>query len=192
MAMDENFRRQLEEGGADVEGTLKRFMGNDGIYLKFLGKFPNDPNYANLGINMESANYEEAYKCAHALKGVVGNLGLTPIFENVSALVEEHTAQIPEPLEALLLVHLPLTGEKLVQGNTLHEILHDVDIFLRFKDVHDPGQHGMLKPLEDIGLRQEIKPGGLIFADLLHRPAGMKADMLRQIDGRHTAFANHA
>ena len=89
MAMDENFRRQLEEGGADVEGTLKRFMGNDGIYLKFLGKFPNDPNYANLGINMESANYEEAYKCAHALKGVVGNLGLTPIFENVSALVEE-------------------------------------------------------------------------------------------------------
>jgi len=42
-----------------------------------------------MGINMESANYEEAYKCAHALKGVVGNLGLTPIFENVSALVEE-------------------------------------------------------------------------------------------------------
>ncbi|MDE7246274.1 MAG: hypothetical protein K2N43_00130, partial [Lachnospiraceae bacterium] len=69
--------------------TLKRFMGNDGIYQKFLGKFPNDPNYANLGTNIESGNYEEAYKCAHALKGVVGNLGLTPIFDNVSTLVEE-------------------------------------------------------------------------------------------------------
>lgn len=89
MAMDEKFRRQLEESGADVEATLKRFMGNDGIYQKFLGKFPNDPNYANLGTNMESGDYEEAYKCAHALKGVVGNLGLTPIFENVSTLVEE-------------------------------------------------------------------------------------------------------
>ncbi len=87
--MDEKFRRQLEESGADVEATLKRFVGNDAIYQKFLGKFPNDPNYANLGANIESGNYEEAYKCAHALKGVVGNLGLTPIFENVSTLVEE-------------------------------------------------------------------------------------------------------
>lgn len=89
MAMDEKFRQQLEENGADVEATLKRFMGNDAIYLKFLGKFPGDPNYANLGANMEAGNYEEAYKCVHALKGVVGNLGLTPIFENVSVLVEE-------------------------------------------------------------------------------------------------------
>ncbi len=89
MAMDANFRRQLEENGADVEATLNRFMGNDAIYQKFLGKFPGDPNYANLGTNIESENYEEAYKCAHALKGVVGNLGLTPIYEAVSTLVEE-------------------------------------------------------------------------------------------------------
>ncbi len=89
MAMDANFRQQLEENGADVQATLNRFMGNDAIYQKFLGKFPNDPNYANLGTNIESGNYEEAYKCAHALKGVVGNLGLTPIYEAVSTLVEE-------------------------------------------------------------------------------------------------------
>lgn len=89
MAMDANFRQQLEENGADVQATLNRFMGNDAIYQKFLGKFPNDPNYENLGTNIESGNYEEAYKCAHALKGVVGNLGLTPIYEAVSTLVEE-------------------------------------------------------------------------------------------------------
>lgn len=89
MAMDANFRKQLEESGADVEATLKRFMGKDELYLKFLGKFPADQNYANLGTNLEAGAYEEAYKCAHALKGVVGNLGLTPIFEKVSALVEE-------------------------------------------------------------------------------------------------------
>ncbi len=89
MAMDANFRQQLEENGADVEATLNRFMGNDAIYQKFLGKFPSDPNYENLGTNIESENYEEAYKCAHALKGVVGNLGLTPIYEAVSTLVEE-------------------------------------------------------------------------------------------------------
>ncbi|MCM1266909.1 MAG: hypothetical protein NC302_03315 [Bacteroidales bacterium] len=87
--MDDKFRKQLEENGADVEATLKRFMGNDAIYQKFLGKFPADPNYANLGTNIEAGAFEEAYKCAHALKGVVGNLGLTPIFNKVSDLVEE-------------------------------------------------------------------------------------------------------
>ena len=85
--MDDKFRQQLEECGADVETTLKRFM--NAIYQKFLGKFPNDPNYANLGTNLEAGAFEEAYKCAHALKGVVGNLGLTPIYEKVSTLVEE-------------------------------------------------------------------------------------------------------
>jgi len=89
MAMDEKFRKQLEENGADVEATLKRFMGKDELYVKFLGKFPADKNYANLGTNLEAGAFQEAYECAHALKGVVGNLGLTPLFEKVSALVEE-------------------------------------------------------------------------------------------------------
>lgn len=98
--MDDKFRKQLEECGADVEGTLKRFMNNDAIYQKFLGKFPNDPNYANLGTNLEAGAFEEAYKCAHALKGVVGNLGLTPIFEKVSTLVEELRNKTSEEVDA--------------------------------------------------------------------------------------------
>lgn len=98
--MDDKFRQQLEEGGADVETTLKRFMGNDAIYQKFLGKFPADPNYANLGTNIEAGAYEEAYKCAHALKGVVGNLGLTPIFNKVSDLVEELRNKAAEEVDA--------------------------------------------------------------------------------------------
>ena len=98
--MDDKFRQQLEEGGADVETTLKRFMGNDAIYQKFLGKFPADPNYANLGTNIEAGAFEEAYKCAHALKGVVGNLGLTPIFNKVSDLVEELRNKAAEEVDA--------------------------------------------------------------------------------------------
>ena len=98
--MDDKFRQQLEENCADVEATLKRFMGNDAIYQKFLGKFPADPNYANLGTNIEAGAFEEAYKCAHALKGVVGNLGLTPIFEKVSALVEELRNKAADEVDA--------------------------------------------------------------------------------------------
>ena len=98
--MDDKFRQQLEENGADVEATLKRFMGNDAIYQKFLGKFPADPNYANLGTNIEAGAFEEAYKCAHALKGVVGNLGLTPIFNKVSDLVEELRNKAADEVDA--------------------------------------------------------------------------------------------
>ncbi|MDE7233071.1 MAG: Hpt domain-containing protein [Lachnospiraceae bacterium] len=98
--MDDKFRQQLEENGADVETTLKRFMGNDAIYQKFLGKFPADPNYANLGSNIEAGAFEEAYKCAHALKGVVGNLGLTPIFNKVSDLVEELRNKAADEVDA--------------------------------------------------------------------------------------------
>lgn len=98
--MDDKFRQQLEENGADVETTLKRFMGNDAIYQKFLGKFPADPNYANLGSNIEAGAFEEAYKCAHALKGVVGNLGLTPIFNKVSDLVEELRNKTADEVDA--------------------------------------------------------------------------------------------
>lgn len=98
--MDDKFKEQLKEGGADVETTLKRFMGNEAIYQKFLGKFPADPNYANLGAKIEAGSFEEAYKCAHALKGVVGNLGLTPIYNRVSELVEELRNKAPEEVDA--------------------------------------------------------------------------------------------
>ena len=94
--MEDKFKSQLVESGADVETTLKRFMGNEAIYQKFLGRFPDDPNYHNIGKNLEEGAFEAAYECAHALKGVVGNLGLTPIFDRVSDLVEELRNKAPE------------------------------------------------------------------------------------------------
>ena len=87
--MDANFKQQLAENGADVETTISRFMGNEAMYLKFLGKFLDDQNYKMLGENLEAKNYEEAFKCAHTLKGVTANLGLDPIQKAVSELVEE-------------------------------------------------------------------------------------------------------
>ena len=59
--MEDKFKQQLVESGADVETTLKRFMGNEAIYQKFLGKFPNDPNYLNLGKNLEEGSFVAAY-----------------------------------------------------------------------------------------------------------------------------------
>lgn len=87
--MDESFKSRLIENGADVENTLKRFMGNEAMYEKFLKKFADNSNYSGLEENIQAGNYEEAFKCAHTLKGVSANLGLDPICKAASDLTEE-------------------------------------------------------------------------------------------------------
>lgn len=86
--MSEQLKQKLKENGADVEGTLHRFMGNDALFLKFILKFKDDQNYAVLKEHLDQKNYEEAFKAAHTLKGVSANLGLNPIFDRASAITE--------------------------------------------------------------------------------------------------------
>lgn len=86
--MNEQLKQKLKENGADVEGTLHRFMGNDALFLKFILKFKDDKNYAILKDNLDQKNYEEAFKAAHTLKGVSANLGLNPIYDRASAVTE--------------------------------------------------------------------------------------------------------
>lgn len=86
--MDENFRKQLEENGADVDTTLKRFMGNETIYLKFIRKFLDDKNYEAIETSLAQNDYEAAFTGAHSLKGVAGNLGLNPVYEAASEMSE--------------------------------------------------------------------------------------------------------
>lgn len=86
--MDELLKQQLIDNGADVEGTLHRFMGNEALFMKFLMKFKDDKNYVGLTESLDQGNYEEAFKFAHTLKGVSANLGLDPICRPVSALTE--------------------------------------------------------------------------------------------------------
>jgi len=86
--MNESFKQKLAENGADVQGTLSRFAGNEAIYSKFLLKFKADPNFQALKQSLDGENMEEAFKAAHTLKGVSINLGLMPIYEAASAMSE--------------------------------------------------------------------------------------------------------
>lgn len=98
--MDEGFRRRLEESGAEVKATLRRFVGNEDMYLRFLKMFPEDPSYLSLGKNLAAGNYVEAFKCAHTLKGVAANLGLVPVQNAVSPLVEVLRGRKNEEVDA--------------------------------------------------------------------------------------------
>ena len=86
--MDANFKAALEGMGMDVDNTVKRFMGNETLYLKFLNKFQTDQSVASIQQYITEQNTEEAFKSAHTLKGVAANLGLDPIARCASDIVE--------------------------------------------------------------------------------------------------------
>lgn len=86
--MDEKFRKQLEENGADVNTTLKRFMGNESLYMKYIMKFLEDKNYEGIISNFEKGDYKAVFNSAHGLKGVTANLGLNPVNAAAAQITE--------------------------------------------------------------------------------------------------------
>ena len=73
---------------SNYEEVLGRFAGNKMLVEKFARKFLDDPSYQTLVDTMDKADYEEAFRAAHTLKGVVANMGLTPMYNAVCVIVE--------------------------------------------------------------------------------------------------------
>lgn len=78
----------LKEYGADTETGLRLCMGNEALYLRLVGTVPEEACYAELLNSIKAKDYDKAFDAAHALKGVLGNLSLTPLYETVSQMVE--------------------------------------------------------------------------------------------------------
>lgn len=81
-------RTELTEQGVDYNTALERFMGKEDLYKRFLVKFLADENFDQLEVNIGSGNVEEAFKCAHTLKGLCGNLGFDNLLEEDTQIVE--------------------------------------------------------------------------------------------------------
>lgn len=96
------FREIFEVYGVDYNSTMARFMGKEAMYLKFLDMLFKDDNLEKLGTALEQQDYEAAFAAAHTLKGVVGNMGLTPLFNAVCAIVESlRKREVPEDYNVL-------------------------------------------------------------------------------------------
>ena len=79
---------KLKQFGADADEGLQRCMNNEAFYLKMISRFLEDKTFDKLKANIESGNLEEAFKAAHALKGVLGNLSLTPLYKVIYEVTE--------------------------------------------------------------------------------------------------------
>ena len=83
-----DFQKEFEAYGADFQVTMERFVGNETIYLKLLDMLFADTNLQQLGDALRAGDMESAFQAAHTLKGVVGNMGLTPLYNAVCVMVE--------------------------------------------------------------------------------------------------------
>jgi Chemotaxis protein histidine kinase and related kinases len=78
----------LRELGSDVDDAMERFLDDDGFYLECLEQVLYDDNFERLKIALENHQIQEAFDCAHTLKGLVANLGLTSLDEKLEEVVE--------------------------------------------------------------------------------------------------------
>lgn len=87
MDMDKIFQ-DLEEWGCDVEGAMERFLDDKELYMMCLQTVISDPAFEKLGAALEEKRVAEAFDYSHTLKGVLANLGLTPMFVLAESIVE--------------------------------------------------------------------------------------------------------
>lgn len=70
----------------DYDEALDRFGGNSTLYKRLAGKFTDDPHFADMEEALAHNDVEEAYRAAHALKGVTGNLSFSELYSIASTM----------------------------------------------------------------------------------------------------------
>ena len=80
---------ELRSSGADVETGLSRCLGKEDLYLKLVGMGLGDAKFEELGAALNGGDLDKAFELCHALKGVIGNLAITPLYEALSEMTEK-------------------------------------------------------------------------------------------------------
>ena len=100
--------------GVDCSDVLRR-LGSEARVKKFLMKILEDQSFSHLLSALEDENYEEAFRCAHSLKGVCLNLDLDPLQASSSELTEALRGGAPEGDISSLVEQVKLDYENMVR-----------------------------------------------------------------------------
>ena len=83
----------LDRYDGDAEGVCDRFLGDEELLLQCLFQFAKDQGFQLLESAIMEQEYQQAFEYAHGLKGVTGNLGLTPLYHELCKVVENLKAE---------------------------------------------------------------------------------------------------
>ena len=96
---------KLKAFGANTTEGLERCCGNQALYLRLVNMVPSEKNFEGLKTALEAGDLDSAFQSAHALKGVLGNLSLTPMYKKsveITELLRSRTQTDYAPLLAEL------------------------------------------------------------------------------------------
>ena len=78
----------LKSWGADTATGLDRCMNNEAFYLRMVCMAIRDASFDQLKEAVEAGDLNRGFECAHALKGVMGNVALEPIYQPICKITE--------------------------------------------------------------------------------------------------------
>jgi len=93
---------KLKNFGADTEEGLSRCMGMADFYLQLCQMVLQEKSFDALKAAIEAKDYDKAFEAAHSLKGVLGNLSLTPLYTPASEITEHLRRKEDADYEGLL------------------------------------------------------------------------------------------
>ena len=81
--------KKLHDFGVNTDEGLSRCINNEAFYLRLVNKVLDDAaSFDRLAAAVESGDKKAMFEVAHSLKGVLGNLSLTPLYEPTSEMTE--------------------------------------------------------------------------------------------------------
>lgn len=83
-----NMIEKLNTFGADTTEGISRCCGSETLYLKLVRMIPSEKGFDELQDAIAANDLDGAFAAAHALKGVLGNLSLTPMYDIASDMIE--------------------------------------------------------------------------------------------------------
>ena len=93
--------------GANVDEGLSRCMNNEAFYLRLVETLKGEKGFEMLQTAINAGDLDAAFEAAHALKGVLGNLSITPLYEPVAEITEllrvKQDADYPALVDAIML-----------------------------------------------------------------------------------------
>ena len=84
---------KLNELGVDTAEGLNRCMNMEAFYFKMIKMGLANEYFDALSAHLEKNDIAAAFEAAHALKGVVGNLAITPIYKPLADITEKLRAK---------------------------------------------------------------------------------------------------
>ena len=84
---------KMKELGANTEEGLGRCLNNEMFYLNLVQMGLKDEGFEKLEEVLKTNDLDKGFEIAHGLKGVIGNLAISPLYNAISEITEELRAR---------------------------------------------------------------------------------------------------